>query len=63
MGFIWTAYLWPEWDAPRYVIPMSGSAACSFATLAGAWLMRYLLRRENKKIRQSNDEARLFYAY
>lgn len=42
---------------------MASSAAFSLATLIGAWIMRWSLKRENKKIRQSNDEAQLFYAY
>lgn len=42
---------------------MSSSAAFSLATAAGAWVMKIWLKRENKKIRQSNNETTLFYAY
>ncbi|KAK2046161.1 major facilitator superfamily transporter [Colletotrichum somersetense] len=63
ISFIWTPYLWPTSDAPRYVIPMASSAAFCVACTAGAWLMRWTLVKENRKIRQSNQEAILFYAY
>lgn len=56
-------YLWPSSDEPRYVIAMSSSAAFSLATAAGAWVMKIWLMRENKKIRMSNNETTLFYAY
>jgi hypothetical protein len=55
--------MWPKSDEPRYVMAMSSSAALSFATLTSAWAMRIWLVRENKKIRQSENEAILFYAY
>jgi hypothetical protein len=35
------------------------AVACVF----GAWLMRWMLIRENRKIRQTDSEAILFYAY
>ncbi|KAK2025459.1 major facilitator superfamily transporter [Colletotrichum zoysiae] len=63
ISFIWTPYLWPTSDAPRYVIPMASSAAFCVACTAGAWLMRWMLVKENRKIRQGNQEAVLFYAY
>jgi hypothetical protein len=62
-SFVWTPYLWPESDEPRYVIAMSSSAAFSFATAAGAWVMKFWLIKENKRIRTSNNEATLMYAY
>merc|ERR1711977_331399 len=62
-SFIWTPYLWPSSDEPRYVTAMSSSAAFSVATAAGAWVMKLWLIRENKKIRQSDNEATMFYAY
>lgn len=55
--------MWPKSDEPRYVMAMSSSAALSVATAAGAWAMRTWLKRENKKIRQLEDETVLRYAY
>jgi hypothetical protein len=63
VSFIWTPYLWPESDEPRYVIAMSSSAAFSIATATGAWIMKVWLMKLNKKIRQSDDETVLRYAY
>ncbi|KAM0334509.1 hypothetical protein ACHAQA_001538 [Verticillium albo-atrum] len=65
ISFIWTPdqYLWPKHDAPRYVIPMASSAAFCVACAVGAWLMRWMLIKENKKIRQRDSETTLFYAY
>ncbi len=62
-SFIWTPYMWPATDEPRYVMAMSSSAGLSLATLIGAWGMRLWLKRENKKIRASEQEATLYYAY
>jgi hypothetical protein len=56
-------YLWPSWDEPRYVVAMSSSAAFSVACAATAWLMKWMLVRENRRIRQQDDENVLFYAY
>ncbi|CAH0033155.1 unnamed protein product [Clonostachys rhizophaga] len=60
---IWTPYLWPSSDSPRYVTAMSSSAAFSVGCAGGAWIMRFWLIRENKKLRQSEDQATVFYAY
>ncbi|KAL2811773.1 major facilitator superfamily domain-containing protein [Aspergillus granulosus] len=62
-SFIWTPYLWPESDEPRYTIAMSSSAAFSIACATCAWIMKWWLVRANRKIRQSNDESVLYYAY
>ncbi|KAJ0167205.1 putative transporter C11D3.18C [Colletotrichum tanaceti] len=62
-SFIWTPYMWPKSDEPRYVMAMSSSAVLSIATAMGAWAMRFWLMRENKNIRRSENESVLFYAY
>ncbi|KAM0343933.1 hypothetical protein ACHAPU_007987 [Fusarium lateritium] len=63
LSLIWTPYLWPKSDAPRYILPLSSSAAFAVACIGGVWLMRWMLIRANRKIRQSDSEATLFYAY
>ncbi|KAH7002775.1 major facilitator superfamily domain-containing protein [Fusarium venenatum] len=63
LGPIYTPYLWPSSDAPMYPVAMSSSAAFSAASALLAWVLRWMLIRENRKIRQSNNEERLFYAY
>ncbi|KAJ5346274.1 hypothetical protein N7541_008756 [Penicillium brevicompactum] len=63
ISFIWTPYLWPSFDEPRYTIAMSSSAAFSITCAACSWAMRIWLQRANRKIRQENDESNLYYAY
>ncbi|KAJ4255969.1 hypothetical protein NW762_009043 [Fusarium torreyae] len=63
LGPIYTPYLWPSTDEPMYPVAMSSSAAFSAASAVLAWVLRRMLIRENRKIRQSNNEERLFYAY
>ncbi|SPJ71481.1 related to putative tartrate transporter [Fusarium torulosum] len=63
LSLIWTPYLWPKSDAPRYVLPLSSSAGFAVACIAGVWLMRWMLVRANRKIKQTDSEATLFYAY
>lgn len=45
------------------MVAMSSSAAFSVACAATAWLMKWMLIRENKRIRQLDNENILFYAY
>ncbi|KAK7211006.1 hypothetical protein V2G26_018184 [Clonostachys chloroleuca] len=63
LSLIWTPYLWPSWTEPRFVLPMATSAGMALACVFGAWVMRFMLVRENRKIRQSDSEATLYYAY
>ncbi|KAK2028640.1 major facilitator superfamily transporter [Colletotrichum zoysiae] len=63
ISFIWTPYLWPSSDEPRYAIAMSSSAAFSVATAALAWLAKIIVKRRNARLRASNDEATAFYVY
>lgn len=62
-SFIWTPYLWPSSDEPRYTMAMSSSAAFSIACAGAAWVMKFILVRKNRKITQTKDDADLFYAY
>ncbi|EGC43627.1 MFS transporter [Histoplasma capsulatum var. duboisii H88] len=62
VSFIWTPYLWPSSDKPRYLIAMSSSIGLSIATAAVAWGMRIILVKRNKKIKQANEGV-LCYAY
>jgi hypothetical protein len=42
---------------------MASSAGFSVATAGAAWCMKFWLMSVNRKIRQNNDETKLFYAY
>lgn len=63
VSFVWTPYLWPKSDGPRYVIALSSSAAFSIATALLAWLAKFMLRRRNRRLRESDDETINFYVY
>ncbi|XWW92086.1 hypothetical protein V2A60_000008 [Cordyceps javanica] len=63
VSFIWTPYLWPKSDSPRYTIAMASSAAFSIATALLAWLAKFIMLRRNKKLRASDDETTNFYVY
>lgn len=63
VSFIWTPYLWPSSDEPRYTIAMSSSAAFSIATACGAWAMKLWLLKLNEKIRRSDNETILKFVY
>lgn len=65
-SYIYTAYLYPKSDGPRYVIGMGANAGFAFATIASAWVMRVWLMSTNKKIRDGRlqgAEGRNMYAY
>lgn len=61
-SFIWTPYLWPKDDAPRYIPALAASAAFSAATAILAWIARVIMIRKNKKLRESPD-VEVFYVY
>ncbi|KAF2876434.1 MFS transporter [Massariosphaeria phaeospora] len=62
-SFIWTPYLWPKSDEPRYAIALGSSAGFSVATAALAWLARIIMKRRNRKLRESDNETLVFYVY
>jgi hydrogenase/urease accessory protein HupE len=63
IGYIYGAYLWPDYDEPRYVIGFSASAAFALASIVCAWIIRYLLIRENRRIRASASEQINLFGY
>ncbi|KAJ4358699.1 uncharacterized protein N0V89_003283 [Didymosphaeria variabile] len=63
LSFVYTPYLWPDTDAPRFGKAMYASVGFSAGVVLCAWVMRLVLQRNNRKIRASNDEAINFYVY
>ncbi|QGI65184.1 hypothetical protein CEK26_009135 [Fusarium fujikuroi] len=63
ISFIWTPYLWPKSDEPRYAIAMASSAAFSIGTAALAWLAKIILKWRNQKLRAQDSETEIFYVY
>lgn len=62
-SFIWTPYLWPKSDGPRYAMALGASAGFSVATAALAWVAKLLMMRRNRKLKESDDETTIFYVY
>lgn len=58
-SYIYTAYLYPKSDGPRYLTAMASNAAFAFACIAGTWVLRFWLVRTNKKM----DAGGTKYAY
>jgi hypothetical protein len=63
-SFIYTPYLYPKSDGPRYLTAMSSNACFAFMTIASAWALRLWLQYTNKKLnRESGGLSNVFYAY
>jgi MFS family permease len=63
VSFIWTPYLWPTWDEPRYALALGSSAGFSMATAALAWVAKFVYMRKNKKLRENGYEEQNYYVY
>jgi hypothetical protein len=60
-SFIYTPYLYPKSDGPKYVIAMSSNASFSAACILAAWAMRVWLQKQNRKLKRDGDSV--YYAY
>jgi hypothetical protein len=60
-SFIYTPYLYPASDGPKYVIAMSSNAAFAGASIAAAWALRVWLQATNRRLKR--DGVNVFYAY
>ncbi|KAE8354274.1 major facilitator superfamily domain-containing protein [Aspergillus coremiiformis] len=65
-SYIYTAYLYPKSDGPRYLTAMSSNAGFGFVTIVCAWILRWWLQRTNRKIQRGEipgSHEGLLYAY
>lgn len=62
-SFIFTPYLYPKSDGPRYTIAMSANAGFVTAVIILTWVMRLWLQQTNKRLRREDPTGRLLYAY
>lgn len=64
LGNIWSPYFFPASDGPRYVMAMLLMMAFSALSIAASMLMKFLLKKENKKLlaqgQQTGHEVRLY---
>lgn len=63
LSFVYTPYLWNDEDSPLFRPAMIASIGFSFGVALTAWLMKRILVRQNKRIRETDNEAVNFYAY
>ena len=63
IGYIYGAYMWPKSDEPRYAVGFGCSGGFALASAACAWVIRWMLIKENRKIRASTSEHVNLYGY
>lgn len=59
---IWTPYLWPRSDSPRYALALGTSAGFSLMAAIFAWIAKTMLVKRNKRLREEG-KATIFYVY
>ena len=63
LSFVYTPYLWPDADGPRFQMAMCASVGFSAGVIICAWTLKLILKRLNRKLRESDDEVTNFYVY
>ncbi|KAI6362826.1 hypothetical protein MCOR25_006090 [Pyricularia grisea] len=63
LASVYTPYLWPDVDSPRFLKALVASAAFSVAVVAMVWFLRFMLRRKNEKMRKADPLTENFYVY
>ncbi|KAL2286420.1 hypothetical protein FJTKL_06803 [Diaporthe vaccinii] len=63
LSFVYTPYLWNDENSPLFRPAMIASIGFSFGVALTACLMKWILVRQNKRIRETDNEAVNFYAY
>lgn len=53
LSLVWTPYLYPESDGPRYVTAWSVNLALGAIVVGSSFVLHFLLKKDNKKM----DEA------
>ncbi|RKL14479.1 hypothetical protein BFJ68_g6442 [Fusarium oxysporum] len=62
-SYIYTAYLYPKSDGPRYLIGMASNAGFATMCIAGVWAMKIWLVKTNKKLDREGNTGATRYAY
>ncbi|KAK9469267.1 major facilitator superfamily domain-containing protein [Lipomyces arxii] len=63
LASVYTPYLWPSSDAPKYVMGMSSCAGFSVMVILSTFAITWALKRDNQRIRQTAPETVVLYAY
>lgn len=62
-SYVYTAYLYPKSDGPKYLTAMASNAAFALMTIGTAWALRVWLKKTNKRLQQENPGDITRYAY
>lgn len=58
---VYTAYLWPKSDGPRYLMGLGSSAGFCALCMAIAVVARFAFRRENRsRLRDNGTDIKLY---
>lgn len=60
-SFIYTPYLFRDDDKPRYTIAMSAMAVFSLMTIIATWALRFILKRQNRRIAETGSPTKYPY--
>lgn len=63
MSSVYTPYLWPSSDSPRFLKAWMASISFSAVAVLSVWIMRISLQRKNTKLRQTAPDTTVFYVY
>lgn len=63
MSSVYTPYLWPSSDNPRFLKAWMASISFSAVAVLSVWVMRLSLQRKNTKLRQTAPDTTVFYVY
>ncbi len=62
-SFAYTPFLYPKSDGPKYLTANIANSCFVVGSIICTWILRLWLKRDNEKIKRSNADARLLYAY
>lgn len=62
-SFIYTPYLYPDSDAPKYVVAMASNASFAATSILAAWGMKFWLMKTNRNLKEKDPYNTVFYAY
>jgi hypothetical protein len=62
-AYIYCAYLWPKGDGPKHYISFSSMIAFVAGSIVCVWVMRFWFIAQNRKMRRTESEHQVAYAY
>lgn len=63
IALVYGSYLWPSSGSPRFIEAMTSSIGFSVAVIVLVWIIKWDLKRENERIKASNNEEVNLYIY